>query len=116
MPVRKTIVTCGVLGIALAIASAAVRNDAAPSAQAADIVLPKVPRAALLATHPGAELTSVFFVDIREGLDLAPVTTFGHLPDATVRAVVVPGKIDILATADTTPTRDASFNASLFHL
>lgn len=116
MALRKITVTCGALGIALAIALAAVHEDAAPSAQAADIAVSEAPRAALLATHPGAELTSVFFVDTRGNADLAPVATFGHLPDATVRAVVIPGKNEIVATADTTPTQDASFNASLFYL
>lgn len=95
---------------------AAVHDDAAPSAHAADIALPQVPRAALVATHPGAELSSVFFVDLRDTSALAPVSTFGHLPDATVQAAVVPGKTDVLATADVTPTRDASFNAGLFYL
>ncbi len=116
MALRKISFTCGALGIALAVAFAAVRDDAAPSAQAADIAVSAAPRAALLATHPGAELTSLFFVDTRGNADLAPVATFGHLPDATVRAIVIPGKNEIVATADTTPTRDASFNASLFYL
>jgi hypothetical protein len=116
MALRKITLTSGALGIALAIAFAAVHDNAAPPAQAADITTPDVPRAALLATHPGAELTSLFFVDARANANLAPVATFGHLPDATVRAVVLPGKNEILATADTTPTQDASFNASLFYL
>lgn len=116
MALRNTLVTCGVLGLALAVTIAVVRKDAAPSAQAADIVNPEVPKAALLATHPGAELTSVFLVEPGGTSILAPVTTFGHLPDATVRAVVIPGKAEILATADVTPTRDASFNAALFYL
>ncbi len=102
--------------MALAFAFAAVHDDAAPSAQAADIAVPAVPRAALLATHPGAELTSLFFVDTRGNTNLAPVATFGHLPDATVRAMVIAGKSEVVATADTTPTQDASFNASLFYL
>jgi hypothetical protein len=116
MALRKITVTCGGLGIALAVVFAAIHDNAAPSAQAADKAAPDVPRAALLATHPGAELTSLFFVDTRGTTNLAPVATFGHLPDATVRAIVIPGKNEIVATADTTPTRDASFNASLFYL
>lgn len=116
MNLRKTTVLCGALGLACAIAMAAVHDDAAPSAHAADIALPQVPRAVLVATHPGAELTSVFFVDVHEPSPLAPVSTFGHLPDATVQAVIVPGKTDVVVTADVTPTRDASFNAGLFYL
>lgn len=116
MALRKITVTCGALGITLAIALAADHDNAAPSAQAADIATLDAPRAVILATHPGAELTSVFFVDSRGSTHLAPVATFGHLPDATVRAIVIPGKNEVVATADTTPTQDASFNASLFYL
>ncbi len=74
------------------------------------------PTIALLATHPGAELTSLFLVRGEGNMDLAPVSTFGHLQDATVRATVLPGKNAVMATADVTPTRDASFNAGLFYL
>lgn len=116
MALRKITLTCGALGLAWTIAFATIHDDATPSAEAASIASPKVLRAALLATHPGAELTSLFLVDVRGSSDLAPVSTFGHLPDATVRAAIVPGKTDVLATADVTPTRDASFNAALFHL
>ena len=116
MALRTSTITCGALGALLAITSAVVDHDGTPSAQAADIAAPKAPRTAVLATYPGAELTSLFLVDAMGSSNLAPVATFGHLSDATVRAVVVPGKSEILATADTTPSRDASFNASLFHL
>jgi hypothetical protein len=116
MALRKITLTCGALGLLCAIAFATNHDDVAPAARAAGIVTPRVPRAALLVTHPGAELTSLFFVDVRDGSALAPVTTFGHLPDATVRAAIVPGKTDVLATADVTPTHDVSFNAALFHL
>lgn len=116
MALRKLTLTCGALGLACTIAFATVHDDPTPSANAASIVSPKVLRAALLATHPGAELTSLFLVDVGAAADLAPVSTFAHLPDATVRATIVPGKTDVLATADVTPTRDASFNAGLFLL
>jgi len=116
MALRKLTLTFGALGLACSIAFATVHDDATPSANAAGIVSPKVLRAALLATHPGAELTSLFFVDVGSSSDLAPVSTFAHLPDATVRATIVPGKTEVLATADVTPTRDASFNAGLFFL
>ncbi len=106
----------GAVCVALAIAVAAVQPGSTASAQAADIAATRAPRAALLATHPGAEHTSLFLVDVRGAADLAPVTTFAHLPDATVRAAIVPGKSEVFATADTTPSRDMSFNASLFFL
>lgn len=116
MALRKITLTCSALALASAIAFATIHDEATPSAHAESFVSSKVLRAALLATHPGAELTSLFLVDVRGSADLAPVSTFGHLPDATVRAAIVPGKTDVLATADVTPTRDASFNAALFHL
>lgn len=116
MALRKLTTTCGALAALLAITYAAVHDDGTPSAQAADKSVPHAPRTALLATHPGAELTSLFLVDAVGSSALAPVSTFAHLPDATVRAAIIPGKTEVLATADTTPSRDASFNASLFHL
>lgn len=116
MALRKITLTCTALAIASTIAFATIHDEATPSAHAESFVSSKVLRAALLATHPGAELTSLFLVDVRGSADLVPVSTFGHLPDATVRAAIVPGKTDVLATADVTPTRDLSFNAALFHL
>lgn len=113
------------MGVAWAVVFSAVHDEAAPSARAADIATgsgvqdakgdPRL-ETALLATHPGAELTSLFLIGDDGTTALAPVATFGHLPDATVRAAVIPGKKAVLATADVTPTRDASFNAGLFYL
>ncbi len=72
---------------------------------------------ALLAGRPGAEHTSLYLAPVGgSGAALAPVATFGHLPGAAVRGAVLPGSSTVVAIADTAPTRDASFAASLFLL
>lgn len=81
---------------------------AAPAAPAATV--------ALLATTPGAAQTTLHFAAIGALKASPPLAVLRHLPDATVRASVVPGTTVVVATADTRPTRDASFNASLFRL
>lgn len=76
------------------------------------------PTVAILATRPGGEHTSLYLAAVGASVaDLpGPVATFNHLAGAAVRAEVVPGTGTVLAIADVAPTRDASFNASLFKL
>jgi hypothetical protein len=71
---------------------------------------------ALLATQPRAEHTSVYLSPVGGSDAGPPVATFTHLEDAVVRASTLPGEAGVLAIADTAPTRDASFAASLFLL
>jgi hypothetical protein len=71
---------------------------------------------ALLATAPGAAQTALHFASIGGRKASPPLAVLRHLPDAVVRASVVPGTTVVLATADTSPSRDASFNASLYRL
>ncbi len=107
------------LGASIALAAHALASPDPGGASNAHAALPpeaRGPRVALLATFPGAEHTSLYLVQAGGGADPAPVSTFAHLPDAVVRGATVPGKAFVLATADTTPTRDASFNASLFRV
>lgn len=113
---RRLLLGLGVSCLALAAALAYPPRDGERTAHAAAKPEAKGPRTALVATRPGAELSSLYVVRAGDSENLAPVATFNHLPDATVRAAVVPGAEIVLATADTTLTRDPSFNASLFRL
>ncbi|MDI3291519.1 hypothetical protein [Polyangium sp. 15x6] len=113
---RKLLLGLGASCVAVALAFAAVEPQGTKAAHAAAPPEVRGPRVAVLATFPGAEHTSLYLVQAGGGADPAPVATFAHLPDAAVRAAVVPGTPYVLATADTTPSRDASFNASLFRL
>jgi hypothetical protein len=75
------------------------------------------PRVALLATAPNGAHTSLYVVRAGEAAPmLAPVATFTHLEGAAVRGAVLPGSDVVVAAADTAPTRDASFAASLFRV
>jgi hypothetical protein len=74
------------------------------------------PGVLLLATQPGALHTSLYLVSPGDRAPLAPLSTFTHLPGATVRAAVLPGTSTVVATADTAETRDPSFDASLFRV
>jgi len=76
----------------------------------------KGPTVALLATRPGALHTSLYLAPAGASESSAPVATFTHLAGAVVRGSVIPGTSIVLATADTKPTRDLSFNASLFRV
>ena len=116
MLTRKILLGLGASCVAAALAVAAPDPEGAAPAHAAAPPEIHGPRVALFATFPGAELTSLYLVQAGGGADPAPVATFGHLPGAVVRGAVVPGTPYVLATADTTPTRDGSFNASLFRL
>lgn len=116
MFMRKLLLGLGASCVAVALAFAAAGPEGATPAHAAAPPEVRGPRVAVLATFPGAEHTSLYLVQAGGGADPAPVATFAHLPDAAVRAAVVPGTPYVLATADTTPSRDASFNASLFRL
>lgn len=113
---RKLLLGLGVSCLALASALVWPEHDGQGAAHAAANPTPRGPRVALLATRPGAELSSLFIVRAGQSDDPVPVATFPHLADATVRAAVLPGVETVLATADTAPTRDASFNASLIRL
>ncbi|MGK4005952.1 hypothetical protein WMF31_25245 [Sorangium sp. So ce1036] len=83
---------------------------AAPAARAAPA------RVALLATPPGATRSTLHIAEVGGGKAGPPLATLRHLADATVRARVVPGTPIVVATADTDPARDRSFNASLFRI
>jgi len=75
------------------------------------------PAVALLATPPGGAHTSLYVVRPGEAAaTLAPVATLTHLEGAAVRGAVVPGSDVVVVAADTAPTRDASFAASLFRI
>lgn len=71
---------------------------------------------ALLATRPGALHTSLYLARAGGSEAGAPVATFTHLAGAVVRGSVIPGTAIVVAAADSKPTRDLSFNASLFRL
>ncbi|MRG95467.1 hypothetical protein [Polyangium spumosum] len=116
MLTRKFLLGLGASCVVVALAFAAYGPEVAAPAHAAAPPEVRGPRVALLATFPGAEHSALYLVQAGGGADPAPVATFSHLPDATVRAAVVPDTPFVLATADSTPGRDASFNASLFRL
>jgi hypothetical protein len=116
MNTRRLLLGLGVALVAPLLLLGSQETSGTTSALAAVAPAPHGPRVALLATFPGALHTSLYLVHAGETAPPAPVATFGHLPDATVRAALIPGTTTALVTADTTPTRDASFNASLFRL
>jgi len=116
MQTRRILLGLGAASVAAALAFVPTAPRGPSHAQAAVLPEARGPRVALVATRPGAELSSLYLVRAGEPGDPAPVATFGHLADAVVRAAVLPGSDVVLATADTTPGRDASFNASLFRL
>lgn len=107
------------LGIALLASVAALgfaERDGGAPAHAAPPPSPHGPRVALVATFPGAAHSSLYLVQAGDTADPAPVATFAHLPDAAVRAAVLPASDTVLAAAEVAETRDRSFNASLFRL
>ncbi|KYF68391.1 hypothetical protein BE11_30965 [Sorangium cellulosum] len=73
-------------------------------------------RVAILATYPGAALTTLHIASLGGAKAGPALATLRHLSDAVVRARVVPRTPIVLATADTSPSRDRSFNASLFRI
>jgi hypothetical protein len=89
----------------------------APPALASPAVAPSsAPRALLLATHPGAAHTTLHESPIGGSDPGPPIASIPHLPDAAVRAAVLPGAGVVMMIADTAPGRDLSFNASLFRV
>lgn len=91
-------------------------TTSAPEALASGAVQANGPIVALLATRPGALHSSLYLAPAGGGEGSAPVATFTHLAGAVVRGSVIPGTSIVLATADTKPSRDLSFNASLFRV
>jgi hypothetical protein len=91
-------------------------KSAMPEAFASGALRANGPTVALLATRPGALHTSLYLAPAGASETSAPVATFTHLAGAVVRGSVIPGTSIVLATADTKPTRDLSFNASLFRV
>jgi hypothetical protein len=115
----KLLISASGLAIASIAASLLQPGGSPPQALASDtsdIKDASGPSVALLATKPGALHTSLYLARTGGRALQAPVATFTHLPDAVVRGSVVPGTSVVVATADTQPTRDPSFNASLFRL
>ncbi|WP_433935721.1 hypothetical protein AB3662_13395 [Sorangium cellulosum] len=116
---------------ALAIAATAVLADAGespapaisrvgrllvPAALAAPNPSAASRRVAILATYPEAAVTTLHIASLGGAKAGPALATLRHLSDAVVRASVVPRTPIVLATADTSPSRDRSFNASLFRL
>ncbi len=109
---------CIVLGAALLAASASIFpvDRALAPAHASNSIDVQGPTVALLVTKAGALHTSLYLATPGGGTPSAPVATFNHLPNAFVRGRVVPHTQIVLAVADTHPSRDKSFNSSLFRL
>ena len=97
-------------------ATTKITTIAPPEAFASGSVRSRGPTVALLATRPGALHTSLYLAPAGGSETSAPVATFTHLAGAVVRGSVIPGTSIVLATADTKPTRDLSFNASLLRV
>lgn len=87
-----------------------------PAALAAPPVSAPPAQVVLLATRPGAAESTLHVAWIGGGKAGPALATLRHLPDAVVRARLLPDTSIVVATADTQPTRDASFNASLFRV
>ncbi|WP_437736691.1 hypothetical protein [Sorangium sp. So ce1335] len=83
---------------------------AAPAANAAPV------QVAILATYPGTPRTTLHIAPVGGAKAGPALATLRHLDDAVVRARVVPRTQIVVATADTSPSRDRSFNASLFRI
>ncbi|WP_437592718.1 hypothetical protein [Sorangium sp. So ce1000] len=103
-------------GEASAPAIARVGRALVPTAVAAPAAPAALPRVAILATPPGAARTTLHVVSVGGAKAGPALATLQHLSDAVVRARVVPRTRLVVATADTSPSRDRSFNASLFRI
>ncbi|WP_437680614.1 hypothetical protein [Sorangium sp. So ce131] len=93
-----------------------VGHSLVPAALAAPAARPAPASVALLATAPGAAETTLHIAPLGAPKVGPPLAVLRHLSDAIVRARVVPGTQVVVATADTSPARDPSFNASLFRI
>jgi hypothetical protein len=69
----------------------------------------------LIATAPQGSLSELYFVSPGHGLPL-PAASFEHLPGAVVRGVSLPHSRVVLAVADSRPSRELSWSASLVRL
>lgn len=87
-----------------------------PAALAAPATNAGAAQVALLATYPGAGRTTLHIVPVGGAKAGPALATLRHLGDAVVRARVVPRTPIVVATADARPSRDRSFNASLFRI
>jgi len=100
----------------LALLGTLVAHEAPGAALASDVIGTFGPEVALLATRPSGTTTSLYLTRPGDPSAPAPVATFSHLEGAVVRGTTVPGTDTVLAVADTSPARDASFAASIFRI
>lgn len=108
-------IALGAASLAISASILAPDRTIAP-AHASNLIGDQSPTLALLVTKPGALHTSLYLTTAGAASPSAPVATFNHLPNAFVRGRVVPNTPIVLAIADTDPSRDKSFNSSLFVL
>ncbi|WP_437666510.1 hypothetical protein [Sorangium sp. So ce1182] len=87
-----------------------------PAALAAPGARSSPAKVAILASAPGAARSTLHIAAVGGKKAGPALATLQHLSDAVVRARVVPRTSIVVATADTRPSRDRSFNASLFRL
>jgi len=116
MSKRRLLLGLGASCVVAALALAFIEPEGERAAHAAAAPETLGPSVALVATLPGAELSSLYVVDAGRAAAPPPVATFAHAPDAVVRAALVPNTPFVLATADTEVSSDRSFDASLFRL
>jgi hypothetical protein len=116
MKLRRLVVPAG-LAVAAALLLPGSPRPALAPAFAGGRVAVTGPTVALLVTPPGGAHTSLYLARAGEApSEQAPAATFTHLEGAVVRGAVIPGTDVVLAVADTLPTRDASFAATMFRL
>ncbi|HTN82761.1 MAG TPA: hypothetical protein VL242_03725 [Sorangium sp.] len=87
-----------------------------PAALAAPGARSSAAKVAILASTPGAARSTLHIAAVGGKKAGPALATLQHLSDAVVRARVVPRTSIVVATADTSPSRDRSFNASLFRI
>jgi hypothetical protein len=118
MRIGRFLLSLGAAAIAAGLAIAGARGPRATisPALAAPSPASSGPAVALLVTRPAASHTSLYLQRPGDRDVGAPLATFSHLEGAAVRGAVVPGTDVVLAAADTAPTRDPSFAASLFRV
>ncbi|WP_437625918.1 hypothetical protein [Sorangium sp. So ce1151] len=87
-----------------------------PAALAAPGARSSPAKVAILASAPGAARSTLHIAAVGGKKAGPALATLQHLSDAVVRARVVPRTSIVVATADTRPSRDRSFNASLFRI
>ena len=113
MRARKLFLTGALAGLAIVGSPGTSRSTPVASS---DLPANAAPKVALLVTKPGALHTSLYAAGPADTAPSAPLATFTHLAGATVRGAVIPGTTTLVATADTTESRDLSFNAGLYRV